>query len=172
LWTNRYGGPGLSGGMRTAVAVDSGGDTFVTGYLYSYGGDSNYEYATVAYSNDGVLLWTNRYNGLANGADYAERIAVANDGSVIVMGYSWNGRLVSGYLSYDYVIIKYSSSVTPYLAIQQLDDQIVHNWTNSIFGLQIAPLITGTFTNLFGATSPYTKPLTGPQQYFRLAAPQ
>jgi hypothetical protein len=31
-----------------------------------------------------------------------------------------------------------------------------------------APAITGTFTNMPGATSPCTNPITGSQQYFRL----
>jgi hypothetical protein len=34
--------------------------------------------------------------------------------------------------------------------------------------LQSAPVISGTFTNLPGATSPYTNAITGSQQYFRL----
>jgi len=34
--------------------------------------------------------------------------------------------------------------------------------------LQSAPAVTGPFTNLPGATSPYTNPLTAPQQFFRL----
>jgi hypothetical protein len=31
-----------------------------------------------------------------------------------------------------------------------------------------APAITGTFTNVPGATSPYTNVITGGQQFFRL----
>jgi hypothetical protein len=34
--------------------------------------------------------------------------------------------------------------------------------------LQSAPAVTGTFTNLPAATSPYTNALTAPQQFFRL----
>src|SRR5438477_7886220 len=40
--------------------------------------------------------------------------------------------------------------------------------TNAGFNLQSAPILTGTFTNLPGATSPYTNALTGLQQFFRL----
>jgi len=32
-----------------------------------------------------------------------------------------------------------------------------------------APTVTGTFTNILGATSPHTNALTTPQQFFRLA---
>ncbi len=43
---------------------------------------------------------------------------------------------------------------------------LVLHWTNAV--LQSAHVITGTFTNVPGATSPYTNPITGDQQYFRL----
>jgi hypothetical protein len=42
------------------------------------------------------------------------------------------------------------------------------NWTNAAFGLQSAPAISGTFTKLPGATSPYTNAITGGQRFFRL----
>ena len=35
--------------------------------------------------------------------------------------------------------------------------------------LQSAPALTGTFTNLPAATSPYTNPITDPQQFYRLS---
>jgi hypothetical protein len=34
--------------------------------------------------------------------------------------------------------------------------------------LQSAPAVTGTFTNIPDATSPYTNPLSARQQFFRL----
>jgi hypothetical protein len=42
------------------------------------------------------------------------------------------------------------------------------NWTNAGFSLQSAPAVTGTFTNIHGATSPYTNPAPRAQQFFRL----
>ena len=49
--------------------------------------------------------------------------------------------------------------------------QLVLSWTNSGFSLQSASSIAGTFTNILGATSPYTNPITTSQQYFRLKSP-
>jgi len=52
-----------------------------------------------------------------------------------------------------------------------LDFQLLSNelsWTNTGFNLQTAPAVTGPFTNLPAAMSPYTNPLTAPQQFFRL----
>jgi hypothetical protein len=41
-------------------------------------------------------------------------------------------------------------------------------WTNSSFSLQSGSAITGAFTNIPGATSPYTNGLGSAHQFFRL----
>jgi hypothetical protein len=45
---------------------------------------------------------------------------------------------------------------------------VVLSWTNSAFALQSSPSATGVFTNVPGATSPYTNTITGSQMFFRL----
>jgi hypothetical protein len=68
------------------------------------------------------------------------------------------------------VTIKYSSSIPlPRLDSQKLNNQLVLNWTSAGLTLQSAPALNGPFTNQPAATSPYTNPLTAPQQFFRLA---
>ena len=70
----------------------------------------------------------------------------------------------------DFVTIKHSAeSPSPTLNIQRLGNSVVLTWTNAAFGLQSAPSVSGTFTNILGATSPYTNPSAGGQQFFRLA---
>jgi hypothetical protein len=39
---------------------------------------------------------------------------------------------------------------------------------NPAFTLQAAPAVTGTFTNVPGATSPFTNQINGGQEFFRL----
>jgi uncharacterized repeat protein (TIGR03803 family) len=79
------------------------------------------------------------------------------------------------------------------LSIQQAANAVVLTWTNPTFygtaysggtdgygtvfafnfesfALQSAPALTGTFTNILGATSPYTNALTGSPMFFRLQA--
>jgi hypothetical protein len=118
----------------------------------------------VAYSSSGVPLWTNGYNGGQADRDNAARaIAVDHSGNVFVSGLSWNGT------NQDALTIKYSTSVPPpRLDFQLLNNQLVLSWTDAEFNLQTASAVTGTFTNLPGATSPFTNALTGPQQFFRL----
>jgi hypothetical protein len=164
LWTNRYNGQANNDDVAKAIAVDSDGNVFVTGYSDSSGFNTNYDYATVAYSGAGVPLWTNRYNGPGNSDDTASAVTVDSSGNVFVTGYS----LGSG-TSYDYATIKYSSSVRPYLNLQRLNNQVVLSWTNAGFSLQSSPAVTGTFTNIPGATSPFTNSTAARQNFFRLA---
>jgi hypothetical protein len=54
------------------------------------------------------------------------------------------------------------------LNFQTAGNQMVLSWANAAFGLQSAPAVTGTFTNIPGAASPFTNPISGTQQFFRL----
>ena len=56
------------------------------------------------------------------------------------------------------------------LQISLIGTNAVLTWTNSSFALQAAPLLTGVFTNVPGAISPYTNSATDPERYFRLKA--
>ena len=55
-----------------------------------------------------------------------------------------------------------------YHTIGTTGSRLVLSWTNAGFSLQTAPAVTGPFTNLPGATSPYTNALSAPQRFFRL----
>jgi hypothetical protein len=167
VWTNRYGGLVDGSDYPTAIAVDSSANVFVTGSASS---SPSGDYGTVAYSNAGLPLWTNRYEGPGKGDDYPHALAVDNSGNVFVTGYSWVPAISApppgGY--FYCATIKYSSSTGPYLMIQQINDRIVLSWTNSAYQLQSAPDISGIYTNISDATSPYTNSIAGSQRYFRL----
>src|SRR5262249_48796120 len=72
--------------------------------------------APSAWALDGQPLWTNRFNGNANGDDYAASLAMDGNGNVYVTGYS--SGAASGF---DYTTIKYSSAGAP-------------SWTNQYNG--------------------------------------
>jgi hypothetical protein len=92
LWTNRYNGPAGSYDGAAAMAVDTGGNVFVTGTSRGTGG--NNEWATVKYSNSGALRWAQRY-GDPGGAD-AWAVSVAVDSTnVYVAGYNLAGEFAT-----------------------------------------------------------------------------
>ena len=81
LWVARYNGPGNNQdtGRALGLSVD-GSRVFVTGESASGATVNSFDYATVAYdANDGSQLWVSRYNGPANGGDWARKLAVAGD---------------------------------------------------------------------------------------------
>jgi hypothetical protein len=48
---------------------------------------------------------------------------------------------------------------------------LVLSWTNSSFSLAAASVVTGPYTRILGATSPYTNSISGSEKYFRLVWP-
>jgi len=69
----------------------------------------------------------------------------------------------------------FSISFAPRMTIVPSGANVVMSWPSNFVGfdytgfiLQSAPSIAGTFTNIAGATTPYTNTITGSQRYFRL----
>jgi uncharacterized delta-60 repeat protein len=103
-WINHYASGLVSGQDRaTAIAVDSEGNVYATGYSYNSG--NNTDYATIKYNSDGIEQWVSLYNGSGNSGDMATAIMVDDFGNVYVTGESWGTGT-----EYDYATIKYSSN--------------------------------------------------------------
>jgi hypothetical protein len=119
LWTARYSDLAIGDGIVSSMAVDAGGNVFLSGS--SYGPDSALDYATIAYSSAGVLLWTNHYNGPGNRNDVTgaiirntivnpvktrQALALGHDGSLYVTGTSEisNHGTASDFATVKYVV--------------------------------------------------------------------
>jgi hypothetical protein len=107
LWTNFYNGLAHGDDKPYAVVVDGDANIIVAGGSY-YVGINSYEYATIKYSPAGAPVWTNHYNGAANGVSRPTALAVDGSNNVIVTGVS----ATSGGGS-DYATIKYSNAGVP-----------------------------------------------------------
>ncbi len=95
-------------------------------------------------------------------------------GSASYVGSSGNYNAGAGTMRFDWlhVFANESTAVASIpLNIHQVGADIVLTWTNATFNLQAAPTVTGTFTNIAGATSPYTNSLVGNPTFFRLVNP-
>ena len=100
LWAARYNGPANGDDGAKDLVTDNAGNVYVTGY--GYDSNTDYDYATVKYGPGGNQLWAARYNGPANGLDFAYALAIDNSGNVYVTGYSYDSNT-----DYDYATVKY-----------------------------------------------------------------
>jgi len=141
--TTEYGG---STGNGVVYAVNTDGSSFVTLHAFS---------ETTAPAP---------HTNIDGGGGYAGLILSSNTlyGVAFYGGATGNGTIFS---------ISLPTASAPALNIVPSGGSVVLTWPAEPAGynLQTAPAITGTFTNIPGATSPYTNVISGPQQFFRLS---
>ncbi|MEI6950344.1 SBBP repeat-containing protein [Paraflavisolibacter sp. H34] len=102
-WVAHYNGPGNDYDYPTALAVDSAGNVYVTGY--SMGDSTGLDYATLKYDRDGTLVWAQRYAHQGEAYDVPVALKVDAAGNVIVAGYSQGAGTYD-----DYATVKYSAA--------------------------------------------------------------
>jgi len=97
-WVARYDGRVGGTDRAYALAVDSFGNVYVTGYTIT---DEGQDYATLKYDSAGVRQWLAIYIGQkSGGSDIANAITVDNSGNVYVTGKGAN----------DYATVKYNNA--------------------------------------------------------------
>jgi uncharacterized repeat protein (TIGR01451 family)/uncharacterized delta-60 repeat protein len=84
VWAQLYNRTGTSFNAPIAIALDSGGNVYVTGQGTSASG--NVDFATLKYDANGSLLWSRLYDDSVHGQDYAGAMAVDANGNVYVTG--------------------------------------------------------------------------------------
>ncbi len=106
-WLKRYNGPGNSSDIPNAIAVDTSGNVFVTGF--SLGSGTSYDMATIKYNSIGDTLWLRRYDFGPGGNrdDRALAMALDRSGNAYVTGSSSSSTFN------DYATIKYTPSGNP-----------------------------------------------------------
>jgi uncharacterized delta-60 repeat protein len=102
-WVARYNGTANSADWGYAITSDLAGNIYVTGY--STGSGTGKDYRTIKYDIQGNVLWTQSFNGPANGGDYSNALFVDGAGNVYV-----TGRVDYGTPLSDIVTIKYNTN--------------------------------------------------------------
>jgi uncharacterized repeat protein (TIGR03803 family) len=193
--TASQGGPYGSG---TVFAVNTDGTGFTNLYSFTTSSYPNYTNSDGAGPTAGLILSGNTLYGTTpagGSAGVGVVFAVNTDGTGFTNLYNFTGGsdganpkaglIVSGNTLYGttmaggsggygtiFAITPDNSVATPIpLQIQSAGNAVVLSWTDSTFALQSAPVVTGTYTNIPGAATPYTNPVSGAQQFFRLSKP-
>lgn len=103
LWTATYNGTGNLEDTPRDMVLDNIGNVYVTGL--SFGNGTLEDFVTVKYDVNGIEQWVKRYNGSANGTDFAAAITLSPAGYLYVTGRSRDNSTGD-----DYVTIKYDLS--------------------------------------------------------------
>ena len=104
-WVRRYVSPEDVYNRAYALAVDAGGNVYVTGEKGTE--ETRPDYTTIKYYPNGDTAWTRRYDGPNGTFDLAYDVALDELGNVFVTGWSEG---VGTYI--DYATVKYDSSGT------------------------------------------------------------
>ncbi|MDM7999665.1 MAG: Ig-like domain repeat protein [Dehalococcoidia bacterium] len=97
LWEASYGVPGSHQDRPYGMALDSEGNVYVTGGVWTSGWV--WEWATLKYDGDnGNLDWSASYTGLDESDDKALAVAVSDEGGIYVAGTSSSGYAVVKYV--------------------------------------------------------------------------
>ncbi len=103
VWKARYNGPANEYDVPVAIAVDDGGNVYVSGYSDGIG--TMYDYATIKYDNNGNEIWVARYNSQTNNHDWVTAMVVDLAGNVYVTGYGYNDATAD-----DFITVKYTTN--------------------------------------------------------------
>ncbi len=144
-WDRYYNGTGNGGDHAYDIAADAAGSVYVTGQ--SNGGSAGDDIATLKYNSSGTLLWTQRFNGTANGADAGTCIEIDHGGSSYVSGFTKTAG--SGYNS---ILIKYKNDASGTLAWSMQDGMNNTDIFENAAAIKLNPAktriyLTGTWAN-------------------------
>ncbi len=184
--TASYGGDNDNG---TVFKINTDGTGFASLYSFTGGSDGANPLSSLVLFNGALYGTTSAGGDNASGTIFQ----INPDGTNFTNLYSFNGTsdgntssaglvlsgselfgtLSSGGNNNDGGIFAFNLSVSlpAVLNIRALPAAVVLNWSDNSFFLQAAPTASGAFTNVIGATSPYTNAVTDSQKFFRLQKP-
>jgi len=115
-WMREYNGIGDDLDAPTAIALDTNGNIFITGYSFRGPAVTNDEIVTIKYNPSGDSLWVRHYNSPGTLIDRAFALAVDTARNAYVGGYLRNISFGNVY-GQDYITIKYTPDGTQSWAV-------------------------------------------------------
>jgi hypothetical protein len=109
VWTNRFVDPNSGTAGLFGAATDNAGNLYWSIDSASPN-NTNYNYVTLKYATNGAPVWTNRYNGAANGSDLPRAMTVGKAGDVYVTGTS-SSTVGSSFGALDWATLKYADNL-------------------------------------------------------------
>ena len=150
------------GGIYRSTDAGATWSTYLTGYNVR-------GVAVDPGSPDDVYFWSAFGSPVYHASNNGTQVVAASDGlnggaqQIIAVSKPSPRLLVAGTTGV------YEFPLVPTLGLNRVGQQIVLSWTNAAFVLQSGTNVMGTFTNIPGASSPYTNTISGSQRFFRLA---
>lgn len=174
LWAATNG----AGDGKFRLGVGNASNASATSGQFPQDLDLNTTYTVVTrltLSNMFATIWIDP----SNEADAHVTDTTATTNSVGVFAFALRQSTGEGVLAFDDLIVGKSFAdvvevTTPNpisLAIENAGSEVILTWTDSQFQLQAASAVTGTYTNIPAATSPYHYPISEGQKFFRLIYP-
>jgi hypothetical protein len=165
-WEQRNSG---TASKYTRLQYSTDGNTFVDHTVHAMNVDASLPFAFFSSDLSGIP-------GVNNNPNFALRLVtefqstavggVADYVATTSANYSTAGTIRFDWLN---VFANPTNLITRVpLTVQLIANKVVVSWPGAGFLLQAAPVVTGTYTNITGATSPYTNTYTGSQRFFRL----
>jgi uncharacterized repeat protein (TIGR03803 family) len=140
----------------------TGGGTGGSGTLYKLSTDGTGFSVLYTFS---ATSRNSPYTNSDGSSPYGELLLIGNTlyGTTQTGGTTGNGTVFA-------FALPASGAVPVPLEIQLAGEEAILTWSDptSAFSLQASPTVAGVYTNLPGASSPYTNPVTGSARYFRL----
>lgn len=156
LWTNRYDGPRQGNDWVTAITINPKGEVLVAGFIEAPVGTGGSDgYATIAYSNAGIPLWTNHYSAtvMASNPEGPSYMAFDRTGNLFVTRAGWNGS------NHECLTMKYPRSVSPSLSItRSLGGTVILSWPSLPSGFVLQQNLQGI------SSSAWSNVLTAPSE--------